>query len=405
MATVHTTLFPYTNPIQFCRFDANGERLDYEEYHDSWDNEMYNCFTQVFALQDRVSFQFSWRNLAVGSASSISVYSIVNGVQTTIANVSLQGVTQYGDTSLGVKQTEINGLCNGLFWISKSLEDLIPSLNAGDEFKLIIRPSWENYWHSNIMRCIDDTSKTKLIHYSNVCAAEQTVFDTYFGYMPLGYDLRLPACFSEITSESDKEVFMGYEGNVELVSSLPYETVALYIGADGIGIPRYLQRLLNTVFCLEEKYIDGVQYEVTGDGKLEKISTQGYANDQYKIVLQKKMNRFGTEVKGENSYSIMLDDIQQMNSVVVGSLVVTSSTGWYIQGDNDVKFSVVSGGSGTTRIKFEMPVNVSGSAKTYVFNVRNTEDGGVEASISSVFKSQSKKYLNYMVLGDTFILR
>lgn len=404
----HVTIFPHTNPLSFALYDADGSRLSYEEYIDSWGEEEWRCFTQLYMEDDRISFQFSFEDLAVIPSSTIIVECYKNGNIVNTESANLYSGLDYGSANFGFKRFEMwNGLSNGCCWVSKKLSSLVSGVTDGDLWWIVVRLGWDDckVWKSNKCKCVADARKTKLLHYSNVCATEQNVFGTYFGLMPRGYDLRLPAFFSDVTSISDKSVFMGYDGSVELVSALPYEVVRLNIGADGIGIPRYMQRLLNVVFCLDEKYVDGVRYELATDAKLDKVSVQGYANDQWAVNLQRKKNAFGTEYQGENKYSIMITGTQIIGNRVVGYMRIDADDGWYLENDNSISVDTPSGGSGTKVIRFEMPINTSSTDVGYTFILKSAETGQIVAQTGGNNKVTQKRYLNYMKLNDNFLLK
>ena len=141
---------------------------------------------------------------------------------------------------------------------------------------------------SNKLVCKNDIDGTKLIHYTHKGCFDAN-FQTYFDYMPLGYNIRLQCEFLPLQQKANKEIFQNYYGTFDLVSAVPYETVMLSIGTEnGIGVPDWLIRNLNHIFHLNEKKIDGVDYELVEGSELDTEIITGYNHRFLQIELCKK---------------------------------------------------------------------------------------------------------------------
>lgn len=407
---------PYTNPVYFGK--VAGEGHEYRVWDDSLENEQYRTYTQRWHPSDRLSLQFSWENVAV--SSDITVTFIVNGAarKTTHYDIDTEGVSGNMYSEFAIRQKNANGTVNGCYCFSQIISQITDDddeqmLNDGDCLYIEVTDPTNTVWRSNRMSITTDTSDTKLIHYSNTSAKTQYMFDTYFGYMPFGYDLRIEGGFTEFTPNTAASVFQDYNGGYTMISSLPFDTAKLSIGDDGIRIPRYMLRTLNAVFACDRKSVDGIGFEMTGD-TLSVDRVPGYANDVYSVVVARSDNRFSYESEGVNIFNASYQpdepyDISKRDpNVNTGKVTIQSSDEWYIDGlsalGNIVSFERVSGGAGTTTFAYKIAKNYGATElyETITFRSKSSETAIGELVIAR--RVEPRKGLEYMKIGDTFVI-
>lgn len=414
MPSVSTSRFkfkvPYTNPVYFDKLTDDG--VEYRVWHDSLINEQYRHYTQRWSLSDRLSLQFSWENIPAANNLSIVVRFYVNGVLSGSVTKHIGSSLLQGDmyTDFIVQRMNESGTSlNGCYCFSQIIgyirhDNGLLSLQDGDCLEIEVGDPTGATWMSNRMKVTDRLNGTKLIHYSNISALMQNEYDTYFGYMPFGYDLRIEADFHEQTPGNSVSVFQDYNGGYELVSALPFETVKLTIGDDGVQIPRYLQRTLNAVMSCSEKSIDGEDFEITGE-PLSVDRIDGYANDVYSVVIALSKNRFSYQSEGEHAFSAYAEEyMEQQNKVQTGSISIFTTEDWYVNPasieDSDIVLDKVSGGAGTTKIDYELPKNTTqDEVKTIEFVSVLTNE--VIGTASVVSRRTFAGGIGYMRVGDT----
>ncbi len=392
---------PYSNPM--C-FKSSGQRRVWE---DSEEKEFSACYTQRWAESDILSFQFSWENYhRLSLTTDFTVKFVVNGVVAKQATFSAtQNQTYSGhlyDEFVVRKST--GDYVSGMYAFSNRISEIKVSgnriINIGDEFVVVITDMRGTVWTSNTMLCTDNLEGTKLFHYKTDCGYRQSKFDTFWGYMVNGYDLRLEAGYTDLSSVSDMTLFDTYTGGKEMIRSMPKECVTLNIGDNATRIPRDFFRVLNVFLCCDEKTIDGVDVEVS-EGTFDISREAGVFNDKYAVPLVLRWNRhsYSSEVENEILEFFVIDEND--NSATV---YVESSVGWYLDINdvmNDVVFNRISGNDGSYKIEVRFEPNTSGSDMTYDIPLKRM-DGSVKGTIQIVSKSVVNGGLGYMKIGDTF---
>lgn len=401
---------PFTNPVYFDRVSQNGS--EYRVWHDSLANEQYRDYTQRWGLSDRLSLQFSWDGIPQSNSLSIELRFYVNGnlrrtISRTIGGALFQG-DMYSDF-IAQRRVGNSTAMNGCYCFSQIIGEIEDGdgeamLHDGDCLMIEVQDPTGAVWRSGRMIVTGDLKGTKLLHYSNISALMQNEYDTYFGYMPFGYDLRIEADFHEQTPNNSASVFQDYEGGYELVSALPYETLKLSIGDDGVRIPRYMQRTLNAIMSCSEKSIDGEDFEITGE-PLSVERLDGYANDVYSVVIALSQNRFSYSSYGDQSFSAYAErSPEQIGGRQSGTITVFASGGWYVDGESlsesGISLDRVSGGPGTHVIVYDMPKNTEADeTKTIVFvsSETGTEIGSTDILSRKTFAGG----IGHMSIGDT----
>jgi hypothetical protein len=289
--------FPKTNPIVFSK---EGE---YDAYMDAESREVTKEFCQQFHENDLISFQFQEE---IKNLKGFQITVTVNEKSYLIFWHFMPVTGRYipDNYFTGSRPSEFLERKNrkGIFCFSKKLKEIKDSgfiggvfprlIKNGDNFHFEILFTYDNNntlkFISNKLVCKNDTTGTKLIHYTHRGGFD-TNFHTYFDYMPYGYNIRLPSIFLPLNQKASKEIFQNYYGTFDLISSVPYETIKLLIGDEnGTGIPDWLIRNLNYIFHCNEKKIDGVDYELVESSELDVEIVTGYNHRFVSIELCKK---------------------------------------------------------------------------------------------------------------------
>ena len=369
--------FPNTNPIIFTR---DG---DYDPILDAKKHEVVPYFCQQFAENDLLSFQIKFSNAPEAEKAILEV--IVNGVVYEIARLkmSFPGIPFFSTTIensdrstfwwrfKGNPNTQLSDLnAENVLFLSKRINEIKIGNNQlikdGDVFQVRLR-LWNDAYYSNKILCSNDTDGTKLIHYTSSDTSPEPTFGTYFNLMTRGYDIRLQADFLQVSQKANKEIFQTHKGNFDLVSSVPYETVKLQIGMNnGVGLPDWLIRNLNTIFHLDEKTIDGVGYELVEGAELESEIITGFNNRHVGIELSKKETETWRHSKGQTQTQIAPEIFVTYDDGFSRTGTIT------IRMDDNISFRLASPddsfsnyafsqttGTGTTQIQFSSLRNVT----------------------------------------------
>lgn len=358
--------FPKTNPILF---DMN----EYHSYQDVALHESHREFIQQFTETDRLSFQFQVRYDQVFKPTCELSF-IVNGNKFSYGNLILEG--NRGDyPSFFYKGNGSTNSGTGVVCFSLPINEIKINGNQiitnKDDFQIEIKISGNTtkIFTSNKIKCCNETYRTKLLHYSQSSKEGDINFSTFFYYMPKGYDIRLPAEFLHVEKKANKSVFQTYKGDFELISSFPYETVKLIIGAENaLGVPDWLISNLNFIFHLDEKEIDGVRYELTDNSEFEVERYVRYNNRIVSIELSKKEDNWN---KVDGSVIGTAFKKYTENDNTKGQIVVKYDDKFYITGSNallDYTFSEISG-KGNSVIDFSTQKNIGDVSKETVVKI------------------------------------
>ena len=386
--------FPKTNPIVFRK---EGE---YEPYNDAALREHKARFCQQFHEDDRISFQM--RINKPTSGVGISIYFIVNDNEILFNTLSLGNFpTQIKELNdyemfwfpLNVGTSNVEGVVG----FSMKISDIIKKVNVitseykrlindGDRFNIRIDVQNGEQFISNDLMCKNDTTGTKLIHYNYSDADDYLNYGTIFQKMIYGYDIRLKSEFLPLNQNANKEIMQNHDGSFTLISSLPYETVNLLVGAEnGVGVPDWLIRNLNYIFHLDDKTIDEVPYELVEGSELEVEIVTGYNHRFLNIEIAKKEIEdwklgFESQFVEQDPPNIFKE--YEDNNKTTGTVVIKYEGDYYLryaEGLTDLyTFSSLSG-SGTERITFTADKNLTAetiSTKIYVVDLATNTDVG-----------------------------
>ena len=131
--------------------------------------------------------------------------------------------------------------------------------------------------------CTDRLDDTVLLKYTNSLNDFDTIFDEYDLFT-----LRVPGVFlpQEHKFENETESFRDQRCILRLLSGYAYETKILTVGGS-FGVPNWVARKLNLIFCLDNVTIDGSGI-VRSDGSSPEITLihNDYPLYIYKITLE-----------------------------------------------------------------------------------------------------------------------
>lgn len=131
--------------------------------------------------------------------------------------------------------------------------------------------------------CTDGLDDTVLLKYTNSLNDFDTIFDEYDLFT-----LRVPGVFlpQEHKFENETESFRDQRCILRLLSGYAYETKILTVGGS-FGVPNWVARKLNLIFCLDNVTIDGSGI-VRSDGSSPEITLihNDYPLYVYKITLE-----------------------------------------------------------------------------------------------------------------------
>lgn len=357
--------FPKTNPIVF------DKRGTYHSYQDAIIHEATRDFIQQFAETDRVAFQITWDSLTWCSFPKFEVILNINGEDVLFKEITASDTSGGDFPAFFYKRTKPTGknLGGGVFGFSYILKDIkneTQLINNGDCFYFKIKIE-DSTFESNKLICDNNTERTKLIKYFQSTREGEISYGTHFYVMPQGYNIRLQAEFTEIQPKASKEVFQTYKGDFELVSAMPYKVEILQIGnRNGTGLPDWFVENLNFIFHLDNKYIDGVSYELTDNSDFNLDRVLKYNNRFLQLELCKK------EQEGFLIGSGYLRIFHDPTTPTSGKIDVITNGNYYLQGGLEIDMSefIVTGNSTVT---YELGANHTDEPITIIVDVLDLE--------------------------------
>lgn len=410
--SAYTINIPHTNPFPLHK-TVSGQRV-YSPLDDKMSAVTGRRYVQQWAPTDRLTFQVSWQGVPLNSSLVTTVRFIVNGtVKKTFAyhfgTTSVQGSLY---TCFAVqKKVKGQSVYNGLFGFSQVIGSIKDNSNNtmladGDCLQITVSDPTGTVWESDPMTISADKAGTKLISYTNTCDAEEMVFDTYFGYMVYGYQIRLHGMISDEEMATDADFFDTSDGGRLMVRSTPRWTTKLDIGLDGVGLPLYYIRLMTMVMACDTKSLDGFGEFELADGGFEKESFADYSNEFYHATIAEKVNRLSQESTSTgNRFAIKAELAYNGNKAIL--LVSVSSYGngtWHlatIAGLDVTQAQRLGGKDGET--KLEIPLGVLTEDTVIVVSALDATDT-LLGSVSLVAKA-TPKGLGYMAIEDSFMVR
>lgn len=403
---------PHTNPFPMHKI-VSGSKV-YSPIDDKMTAVTGRVYTQQWALTDRLSFQLSWQGVPLNSSLVTTVRFIVNGeTKKTFAyhfgTTNVQGSLY---TCFAV-QKKVNGqsVYNGLFCFSQVIGSIKDNsnntmLSDGDCLQITITDPTGTVWQSQQMDIKSDTSGTKLISYSNTSETEEMTFDTYFGYMVYGYQIRLHGQFTDFNMATDGDFFDTSDGGRLMVRSTPRWTTRLDIGLDGVGLPLYYIRLMTMVMACDHKSLDGFGDFELADGGFEKEGFADYSNEFYHAVIAERVNAMSLSSSSiGGKFAIKAELTYQGNKAIVNVAIDSYGNGsWHlapsVSADVTLANKIV-GGDGHTEITIPLGVLTDDTEITIVV----LDSLGLTLGSLSLSASATLKGLNYMAIGDSFMVR
>ena len=441
--------FPYTNPIVLTPINS------YQPCQDDRLHEFVPCFQQQFAETDRLSFQVSWtnHNPITDGTQTLVIYILKNGVEYLFKSFSFLTHLSLGSyPSHFIKQSKVNvsNYC-GVFCFSHLISEItdgyknteydalttyhindnvsyngenyicfvqnvghLPTdtnywqylgavnlISEGDVFKIRLRLN-TNIIDSNELIYRDETYKTKLIHYYNTSIDNSVTHNTFFYYMPMGYDIRLPAEFLHSTQKADKEVFQGYDGYFNLVSALPYQVENIVIGGYS-GLPDELVRNINFILHCDNKTIDGIPYELTADSELEVNYFDAYNNR----ILNVELCRKNLDTQEYNPATPSASGYTQYDTVekTTGKLTVVTDANYYLSSDSNgilgYTFSEIVA-NGTKTITFSTNKNLTAETIYTTINIVNLTTNVIISTLILELPPTTKG-IGYWTIGEFYV--
>lgn len=410
--SAYTINIPHTNPFPLHK-TVSGQRV-YSPLDDKMSAVTGRRYTQQWALTDRLTFQISWHGVPLNSSLVTTVRFIVNGtVKKTFAyhfgTTSVQG-TLY--TCFAVqKKVKGQSVYNGLFGFSQVIGSIKDNSNNtmladGDCLQITVTDPTGAVWESDQMTISASTDGTKLISYTNTSETGEMVFDTYFGYMVYGYQIRLHGQFTDMAMATDSDFFDTSDGGRLMVRSTPRWTARLDIGLDGVGLPLYYGRLMTMVMSCDTKSLEGFGDFELADGGFEKESFADYSGEFYHATIAGKANSFSQESSSTgNSFTIMAELKYYGNDAEI--MVAVSSYGngaWHlatIQGTDVTQAQRLGGGDGETKLSIPLGVLASDTVITVsALDATDTPLGSVSLTAKAMLKG-----IGYMAIDDSFMVR
>lgn len=403
---------PFTNPF-FMR--KEGEEMAWDG---SFEEEESREYVQKWKSTDRLSFQFSWTGIKVVEPSPVLyIQIVVNGdVKFDRAyTLELNGIEQREGTMYGdymVNRAGEKGKMNGVYCFSQILGEIQEGgsriIRNGDCFKVRCVDMLGGVWESSAMECTDETAGTKLFHYNSTCSKEQEQQDTFWGYMPFGYEIRLDASFTELTPKMESEVFEGLGGDYNLMSATATERMKLEIGSPGVWMPRKYLRIMNAMMACDDKQVDGTGFELPDGGTIEVERVQGYANDMYSCEIARKENRRSYRSKGNaRDFEAFCDlDLTRKEPISAeGFIEVFSNENWYMDEQtvpDTISLGAFVGTKGQSVIRVEAQRNYTDEDITETISILDLKTREKIGELEIIRKAEKKRGLNYMIIGDTF---
>ena len=401
--STHTFTVPYSNPFPMFRM-KNGERV-YSHFDDKRNAVQGRSYTQVWKSSDMLSFQCSWYRISLSANMSVTFRILEDGEEVfdSTRAISSEGYVGNLYKDFMCNKSNGDGTVNGVYVFSKRVSDFTSS---GHCIKVELTDPDGNIWESDTMLVDDSVKGTKLIHYNQTCGANETVFDTYFGMMVYGYDIRLHGKYTGSESAMEAEKITGYDGGVQMVSATPVWKTKMELGVDGVGLPSYYLMLMTMVAACDTKTVDDYgAFELDG-ADFQKQSFDDYDNEFYSAPIRLKSNTFGSSVTGDRNTRVFVDYTTRDDSANGAEVTVETDGGrWYIDRDftdaNIKEIDTLAGGSGITVVRIGF--GYSSSEETNTIAIRDAETDDVIAEFTLV-TPRTKLGLNHMSIGDTFII-
>lgn len=245
--------------------------MNFTDAQDSHSGELERMYIQQFVKGDSINFQ-----LYGGKGKSV------------IATVSSHSDSRNYSAQELVINSDIS-----VYNITVSTDEL----KDGEIYsvQIVSHDSVDGYAYFNSINkfeVVQSCERLKLIEYYDT--QNITAFSTYFnlGGIQTKFSFRVPAGFkSNSYSENiSSETFRNQNQEIQHLYSFPYRSKTLIIG-DGMGIPSWMAKLINYVFCLSNVYVDGERLSRSDDSVPERQeSMEGYPFHIYNLTVEESSN-------------------------------------------------------------------------------------------------------------------
>jgi len=132
---------------------------------------------------------------------------------------------------------------------------------------------------------------TMLFIYQNSENNYSVIFDT-----GIEFTFRVEGTIKEFTPVSDDVIYNDQKRNVTLLNSVPYRSWKLYIG-NAPGLPDWVLDKVNRIMSVDEKNIDGVDFEKVEGEKWEQVRQVEYPFSGMSIEIMPVENLFLQRIK------------------------------------------------------------------------------------------------------------
>lgn len=170
------------------------------------------------------------------------------------------------------------------------------STNTLYSVDIIVSSETDGVRYLNSIGCfevLDECNYLKKIEYWN--SSNINAFNSYFldnGNITHKFSIRIPCGFkaSSYNENAAIETFRNQNQEIKLLYAYPYTQKELIIG-DGQGVPYWIGRLINYIFCLDNVYIDGEKYVRSEDSTINKEeSINSYPFNVYTMTVERYYN-------------------------------------------------------------------------------------------------------------------
>lgn len=242
--------------------------INFTEVADVNSGELQREYVQQFKSGDRITLQF------IGQ-SGLTVIALVGGEPISTGSSWLVGnETVY------------------LLYIETS------TLPQGELLSVVVRATdTENYalFYSKSYIEVLEECDSALVEYTN--DSNVTAFNTYFNNGNIKFQIRIPMGFKS-TSYNERvvsETFRNQRQELRHLYAFPYETKTLIIGS-GLGVPHWIAKLVNFIFCLSSVTVDGEKLIRSEDSVPERQGgIDGYPLHVYNITVESHDDRLDYE--------------------------------------------------------------------------------------------------------------
>lgn len=220
--------------------------INFAEREDTNSGELERVYIQQFIKGDKI-------NLQLVGEYDVNVFAKIGDITFAATSIAINDIEAAYNISIDTEQ-----------------------LNTFTLYRIEVyadKTETRTYIAQNYVEIVEDCENLKLIKYYD----EQNItpFKTYFkdnnGFEILHFYLRLPVGYksTSYTEQIATETFRNQNQELRVLYAHPYRQQKLIIG-DGMGLPIWMGRLINYIFCLSNIYIDNVRVVRSGEATPER---------------------------------------------------------------------------------------------------------------------------------------